>query len=119
MNEKIGRIWKVQGINDDGYFDGYIDRGVMSPDEYTEYIRRSDEVLHKGGTVRIYSQDGTIKEKEVEKISVSWYTYLQYLGISNERLEKDRLAPDYDFNKAEWKYYQEALDRMNQNQNDI
>lgn len=97
MNEKIGRIWEVQGINDDGYFDGYIDRGVISPDEYTEFIRRMDEIGNKGG------------------LSTSWVTYLDYLGIDDEQLEKDRLAPDYDLNKAEWKYYQETLDRMKQN----
>lgn len=114
MNRKISRIWKVQDINNDGYFNDYLDRGLMTPDEYAEYICRSDEIFHKGGTVRIYSQDGTIKEEVVEKISVSWKSYLGYLGISNEQLEKDRLAPDYDFNKAEWKYYQETLDRIKQ-----
>ena len=88
----------VSHINNDGYFNGYLDRGLMTPDEYTEYICRSDKVL---------------REEEI-KISISWYTYLEYLGIDNERLEKDRLAPDYDFNKSLWKYYQETLDRMKQ-----
>ena len=57
----------IPEINFDGYFNDYLDRGLMTPDEYTEYICRMDEIFHKGGTVRIYSQDGTIKEKEVEK----------------------------------------------------
>ena len=67
---------------------------LMSPDEYDEYIRKKD------------------KKSRAHGIDVLWYSYDEYLGISPERVEKDRLTtPDY--NELCWKYYRERLEKEN------